>query len=90
MKITIESAGQLTTIDGVPVRVWEGVTSGGIACYVFACRLAARDDWDVAAFDAEIEDRLEPGDMTPLGAIVNPDMLRPRPAPAEPAGGGGG
>ena len=35
MKMTIESTDQITAIDGVKVRGWEGVTAGGVKCVVF-------------------------------------------------------
>ena len=40
MKIEITATEHLTDIDGVPVRLWDGVTENGIKCRVFVHRLA--------------------------------------------------
>jgi hypothetical protein len=61
MKITIESTDALTTIDRVPVRVWEGVTEDGIPCKVFVHRIAVADEQDASAFDRELREQLPPG-----------------------------
>lgn len=54
MKITIESTNQLVSMDGVPVRVWEGVTEDGIPCYVFVHRLCVREDQNTTQFENEL------------------------------------
>jgi hypothetical protein len=61
MRITIESTPCLTTIDGVPVRLWEGVTESGIACKVFVRLLAVREEADRSAFDRELREIQAPG-----------------------------
>lgn len=43
MKITIESTPDLTTIDGVEVRRWNGTTEAGTPCMVFVRRIAVLD-----------------------------------------------
>lgn len=52
MKITLESTSILTTIDGVPVRLWSGETLGGVACAVFVHRIAVARQ-DQTKFEAE-------------------------------------
>jgi len=61
MKITIESTETLTQIEGVPVRLWEGVTEGGVRCKVFIHRLAVHNDDNATQFDAELKEQLQPG-----------------------------
>ena len=56
MKIMITSTDQITRIDGVPVRVWEGVTADGTPCHVFVHRIAVRDDQDCSRFEAELKE----------------------------------
>lgn len=73
MRLTIEESGQLTDIDGVPVRVWEGKTSGGVHCMVFVHLIAALNASDRDQFDAELEEKLQPAvDNDPLDAILEP------------------
>jgi hypothetical protein len=70
MKLTIESTSQLTRIDNVPVRVWEGVTEDGVPCKVFVHRIAVRDDQDTEAFDRALAAQLPPGRYVPLSLIL--------------------
>jgi len=57
MKITIVSTSKLTTIEGVPCRVWEGVTDRGVPCHVFIHRLAVRDvGANCEDFDRELKE----------------------------------
>jgi hypothetical protein len=40
MKITIESTTKLVELNGVPARVWEGVSDGGVPIHCFITRIA--------------------------------------------------
>jgi hypothetical protein len=70
MKITITSTDQITRIDGVPVRLWEGVTERGVACKVFVHRVAVRSTHDSAQFEAELKEMQQPGRVVPLSQIL--------------------
>ncbi len=73
MEIQITSTDKITELDGVPVRVWEGVTASGIACKVFVHRIALRDDAPAAEdarFAAELKEQLPPGRFVPLSLIL--------------------
>lgn len=70
MQIQIESTEQLTHMDGVPVRVWNGVTAEGVPCYVFVHRLAVRNTDDQSTFDRELQEQLPPGRVVPLAAVL--------------------
>lgn len=70
MRITIESTDQLTNLDRVPVRVWEGVTERGVKCYVFVHRVAVHEDADAARLDAELRETLPPGRTIALSLIL--------------------
>jgi hypothetical protein len=70
MKITITSTNHLTQVNGVPVRLWEGVTESGIPCKVFVHRLAVHKDHDAAQFEAELAEQLPPGTMIELRHIL--------------------
>lgn len=64
MKITITSTSTLTHMDGVPVRVWDGVTEDGVACKVFVHMLAVTDAAaDTSAFDRDLKTQAEPREL---------------------------
>jgi len=70
MKVTIMATEKLTNLDGVPVRVWEGVTEGGTACIVFVHRIAVRADEDAAEFERELKERMPPGRAIDLRQVL--------------------
>jgi hypothetical protein len=70
MRITIDATEYITDIDGVPVRVWEGVTERGIPCKVMVHRVAVRDDQDCTQFDRELKETLPPGRRVALGMVL--------------------
>lgn len=71
MRITIESTDTLTSIEGVPVRLWEGTTESGIKCRVFVRMIAVRNDEDSAPFERELKELDAPRDMKG-GVLVIP------------------
>lgn len=70
MKLTIESTDQLTTIDGVPVRVWKGTTERGVECVVLVHRIAVHKAQDQAQFEAELFEQLPPGRHVDLRMVL--------------------
>ncbi len=70
MELQITATDKLTTIDGVPVRLWEGVTPDGTRCKVFIHRIAVHNDDDQAAFQRELQEQLPPGRHIPLSMIL--------------------
>lgn len=70
MKLTITATAELTTIDGVPVRRWRGVTENGIECDVFVHRLRVRSDKDTAEFERCLVKQLPPGQTIDMRFIV--------------------
>ena len=70
MQITITATDQLTTIDGVPVRVWTGLTERGIPCTVLVHRLAVHHLQDSSQFDTELQETLPPGHAVPLREVL--------------------
>lgn len=71
LKITIEATDQLTSMDGVPVRVWNGVTEHGARCLVFVHRLAVPPREDSRQLDNELDEQLPPGRKVALNSILN-------------------
>jgi hypothetical protein len=70
LKITIEATAHITSIDGVPVRLWEGVTENGTPCKVFIHRIAAREADDGADLARELRECLPPGHAIRLGKLL--------------------
>lgn len=70
MQITITSTECLTRVDGVLVRVWEGTTAQGLPCRVLVHRLLAAATGDPAAFAAEVQATLPPGQLVDVREIL--------------------
>jgi len=70
VKIQIEATDKLTQIDGVPVRLWEGVTELGTKCKVFVHRIAVHKDEDSEQFDLELTEQMLPGRYVELRNIL--------------------
>ncbi len=70
MKILIESTDQLTRVNGVPVRVWEGTTEAGTPCVVFVHLLSARSDRDCSEFERELKEQLLPAELVDLRRVL--------------------
>lgn len=70
MHLQIESTDQITDLDGVPARVWQGVTANGIPCLVFVHRVAVQRDQDATDFERELGEQLPPGRVVPLSAVI--------------------
>ncbi len=71
MQIQIEATDKLTTMDGVPVRLWEGTTASGIPCKVFVHRIAVHNDHDSSQFEAELAEQMPPArPPIPLSMIL--------------------
>ena len=73
VKITIESTNEITYVDGIRCRVWTGTTERGIACFVFAIRLAVRSDLDTTEFERELLE-MDP----PTQPIIVSEQLVPK------------
>jgi hypothetical protein len=70
MQIMITSTDKLTTMDGVLVRCWEGVTQDGVDCFVFVHRLAVKTEADTERFEKELREQLPPGRSISLRDIL--------------------
>lgn len=57
MRITIDSTPEVTRLDGVPCRVWKGVTAAGTECVVFVHRVCAAEDseFDQLASEGDLQ-----------------------------------
>ena len=63
MQLMIEATSQVTTIDGVPVRLWNGVTEGGKQCQVYVHLISATDFGDTEEFDRELQEKMPPAEF---------------------------
>lgn len=57
MQVTLHSTNKVVTINGVPARVWEGKTEGGVECFALVARIACSSgvDADASEFERELE-----------------------------------
>jgi len=60
VKIAITSTDMVTDVNGVRVRVWNGITERGVKCRVFVHMLRTNADADVAEFEAELKAQPSP------------------------------
>lgn len=60
MEIQMKATKTITEIDGVPVRLWEGTTAGGVPCKVFVHRVAVHNDDDQSQFENELSEKMPP------------------------------
>ena len=65
MKITLESTSKVVLLnyvgrEGVPARIWEGVTDKGVKCHAFITRIAVHVDDDAAEFERDLAEQRKP------------------------------
>ena len=60
MKVILESTTRVVNLDGMPCRIWEGETSGGVKCHAYIPRIAAESDQDLSQFETELEEKRRP------------------------------
>ena len=60
MKVQLESTTKIVELNGVPARVWEGVTESGIEVHAFITRVAVNQEEDTSQFEQELQVCREP------------------------------
>lgn len=60
VEIQIESTDKITSMDGVPVRLWAGLTASGVPCHVFVHRVAVANSVDQSQFERELSEMPQP------------------------------
>ncbi|HSZ58662.1 MAG TPA: hypothetical protein VK797_23540 [Tepidisphaeraceae bacterium] len=63
MKITLESTDKIVTLNGVPARLWEGISERGIPVVAFITRLAVPEGQPAEAyeqFERELQEHRAP------------------------------
>jgi hypothetical protein len=73
MKLTIENTTQIVHINGIPARVWEGVSERGVKVQCLVTRIAVHKDEDCTQFETELAEQRPPSAETaafPLRMIL--------------------
>lgn len=60
MKITIQSTTKIVELNGVPARIWEGVTEDGIELHCYVTRVAVAEGQDTKQFEAQLQQHKAP------------------------------
>jgi hypothetical protein len=60
MTLTITNTTQIVTINGIPARVWEGVSENGIRVQCLITRIAVHNNDDCAQFEKELTEQAAP------------------------------
>ncbi len=63
MRITIESTTKIVHVNGVPARIWEGLTDGNIPVHCFVTRVAVPQGLDhsqYADFERDLQEHTPP------------------------------
>lgn len=55
MRITLENTDKFVTVDGVPARIWEGLSDNGVPVICFVTRVAVQE----GVHDPEVYRRFE-------------------------------
>jgi hypothetical protein len=64
MKLTLEPTSKMTKVNGVPVRIWEGVSESGIPCFALIAIVGVDKDENSAEFDEALKEHKPPTGMT--------------------------
>jgi len=72
MKIELTQTSQITKLNGIPARIWEGKTEKGTAIVAFITRVAVSKDQDASELEKElIESEMpKPKQNWPLSMIL--------------------
>lgn len=60
MEILLHQTTKIVELNGVPARIWEGHTAGGIAVHAYITRIAVANTDDQREFEAELETTAPP------------------------------
>ncbi len=60
MRITVESTTKKVQLNGVPARIWEGMTDSGIPVHVYITRVAVEEGQNQEQFERELDQHRAP------------------------------
>ncbi len=75
MNIQLESTTQIVMVDGVPGRIWEGHTAGGVRCHAIITRIACDTKADATEFERELKECRPPSREISLAYGVDARLL---------------
>ncbi len=71
MRATLESTSQIVHVNGVPARVWEGASEGGVPFTALVTRVAVRADCDSAEFERDLQSCAAPRPENPFSGPID-------------------
>lgn len=61
MKIQMHSTDKIVHLNGVPARIWEGITEGGVKCHAYITRIACdKDEPQAEEFQRDLTEHRPP------------------------------
>jgi hypothetical protein len=54
MRMQVEPTAEIVVVDGIPCRLWAGVTKDGCQAILFVHRIAVPEGQDTSEFDREL------------------------------------
>jgi len=60
MEVQLTSTTKIVEVNGVPARVWEGMSASGIKCHAYITRIAVEDSQDTSEFETELQEHVPP------------------------------
>lgn len=74
MQVQIHSTSKIITLNGIPARIWEGITDSGIKVHAYITRIAIdKDEKNAAEFEKELQEHRTPSpeiEAIPLRMIL--------------------
>lgn len=74
MKVQLRSTEKVITFNGLPARIWEGITESGIKCHAYITRIAIdKDEPRADEFSKELQEHEPPSteiQAIPLRMII--------------------
>ena len=66
MRVTAESTSKIVEVNGVPARIWEATTEGGVPCLMYVTLVAVKNDCDQSQFERELQECKPPPAEVPV------------------------
>lgn len=60
MEIKLRNTTKIVFLNGVPARVWEGITASGIPVFAFITRIGVDKKEDLSEFESELSEESPP------------------------------
>lgn len=55
MQIILHNTSKIVELNGIPARIWEGKTDGGIPLHAYITRIAVDKEEDATHFESELD-----------------------------------